>query len=93
MFTTFALASQAESVASIRTASLLSEWEQVRPDNSPSVTPGLCAAFDRFVAEVLSGPYDTSLDIADVRGVLRGATSLAIGRAEASGIYASGVYA
>ena len=64
---------------------LLDEWVQTLPGAVPRPSPAVRHAFVRFVSEVLQRNPDTNLDQADVREVLRGATGLAVSRAEASG--------
>lgn len=64
---------------------LLDEWTQTLPDAVPHPSAAVRLAFNRFVSEVLQRNPDTNLDQADVQEVLRGATGLGVGRAEASG--------
>ena len=77
-------ASQFNSEALRLAAELLCGWEQARPASAP-ITPEFRKAFNRFIAEVLSTTQETNLESTDVQEVLRGATGLTIGRAEASG--------
>lgn len=77
--------SPSNSFESLQAVSLLAGWEQARPAGSPPILPALRSAFNRFVAEVVSDTQETNLELADVQDVLRRATGLTIGRAEASG--------
>ncbi|GAA4361801.1 hypothetical protein GCM10023185_29080 [Hymenobacter saemangeumensis] len=68
-----------------RASDILFEWERTRPAGTLFITPDLRTLFNELVAEVVSNTQETNLDIADVQWALRSATSLSIGRGEASG--------